>query len=74
MQLFYLYHLQSPNVLHFRKISADVVLLGVDDATKTWRIMQFTVMKKMDGVVLQVITSTLNPVTYMTGNLSRVKL
>ena len=70
--LFYRYHLQNQNALHFLKMLGDVGLLGVDDATKTWRIMQFTVMKKMAGVVLQVLMSTLNLATFMTGNLSPV--
>ena len=72
--VFYCYHLQNPNVLLFRKISVDVALLGADDVTKIWWIMQFSVMKKMAGVVLQVLISMLNLATYTTGNPSHVKV
>ena len=61
-------------VCRFRKCEVDVVLLMVADATETWRGGQFIVTKIMDGVVLHVDTSMLNPLTDMTGNRQIVKV
>ena len=62
------------NVPHYRITWGDVVLLGAADATKTWYITQCIVMKTMVGVAFQVITSMLNPATFMTGNLNLVNI
>ena len=58
----------------FRKCEDDVVLLMVADAIKIWIGGQYIVTKIMDGVVLHVDTSMLNPLTDMTGNRQIVKV